>query len=95
MLLQVANDDDCSGKGPLAFAKGKWAKKRRGRNTHSDISLGLTQHGCERFCRCPATSDGWKKVMSASHSRQKNKLSLVLLVPMLVLRAFSVQPTCR
>ena len=68
-----------------------------GETAHSRINIlrCLTQLGHERFRRCPATPDAWKKAMSASRARQKDKLSLVFLVLLLVLRCFFIQPTCR
>ena len=71
-------------------------KEKRGEETvHSRILRCLTQLGHERIRRCPATPDAWKKAMSASRARQKDKLSLVFLVSLLVLRCFFVQLTWR
>ena len=62
---------------------------------HSHILRCVTQLGHERFRRCPATPDAKKKAMSATFGRHRDNLSLVCQVPLLVLRSFSVQSTCR
>ena len=56
---------------------------------HSRILRCLTQLGHKGFRRCPAMPDASKKAMSAFCARQNDKLSLVFLVSLLVLRCSS------
>ena len=69
-------------------------KEKKGeRNAHSRILRCLTQLGHERFRRCPATPDAWKKAMSASRARQKDKLSLVFLYSIVACIAMFLRTT--